>query len=162
MITQIDQENTQFRSQAEISEDATALTDTLDDLFDHYASEINMDLRLEERESDEEDDVPVDPNLNMGGAHQAVDIIDESDRTLEVQYSIPFGMKDQEANRLQLVSKREKDVMKNLHLPGKERHLMPKVPTKSERTRNSENPAFYPFCTLPHEDAERMLMLKQF
>jgi len=28
-----------------------------------------MDLGLEHRESDEEDDVPVDPSINMGGAH---------------------------------------------------------------------------------------------
>jgi len=28
-----------------------------------------MDLKLEERESDEEDDVPIDPTINMGGDH---------------------------------------------------------------------------------------------
>lgn len=39
---------------------------------------------------------------------------------------------------------------------------MPSIPTKSQRLRDSENPGFYPFCTLPITDAERMLLLKQF
>ena len=51
---------------------------------------------------------------------------------------------------------------KNLNLPGKDRHLMPAIPTKSGRVRDAENPGFYPFCTLPITDAERMLLLKQF
>ena len=39
---------------------------------------------------------------------------------------------------------------------------MPAIPTKSNRQRSAENPSFYPFCTLPITDAERMLLLKQF
>lgn len=39
---------------------------------------------------------------------------------------------------------------------------MPDVPQKSERLRNLENPQFYPFSTLPIEDAERMMQLREF
>ena len=49
-----------------------------------------------------------------------------------------------------------------MNLPGKDRYLMPAIPTKSSRQRHAENPGFYPFCTLPITDAERMLLLKQF
>ena len=48
-----------------------------------------------------------------------------------------------------------------MNLPGKDRNLMPAIPAKSKRSRDSEVPGFYPFCTLPIEDAERMLKLKQ-
>jgi len=37
---------------------------------------------------------------------------------------------------------------------------MPDVPSKSQRLRNFENPQFYPFSTLPIEDAERTMQLK--
>lgn len=40
--------------------------------------------------------------------------------------------------------------------------MMPAVPQKSLRLRNYENPQFYPFCTLPVEDAERTMQLKAF
>lgn len=63
---------------------------------------------------------------------------------------------------MSLISDREREVLKNLNLPGKDRYLMPAISTKSKRTRDSENPGFYPFCTLPITDAERMLLLKQF
>lgn len=63
---------------------------------------------------------------------------------------------------MDLIQSREREVLKNLNLPGKERYLMPAIPTKSQRQRDSENPGFYPFCTLPITDAERMLLLKQF
>ena len=39
---------------------------------------------------------------------------------------------------------------------------MPDVPSKSLRLRNYENPQFYPFSTLPVEDAERTMQLKAF
>ena len=37
---------------------------------------------------------------------------------------------------------------------------MPTIPAKSKRARDSENPQFYPFCTLSHDEAERVLMLR--
>lgn len=37
---------------------------------------------------------------------------------------------------------------------------MPTIPAKSKRCRDGENPQFYPFCTLSHEEAERVLMLR--
>jgi hypothetical protein len=40
-------------------------------------------------------------------------------------------------------------------LPGKDRYLMPDVPSKSIRLRDAEKPSVYPFSTLPVDDAER-------
>ncbi len=37
---------------------------------------------------------------------------------------------------------------------------MPENPQKSKRLRDYENPQFYPFSTLPIEDAERTLQLR--
>lgn len=62
----------------------------------------------------------------------------------------------------QQIGVREKNAALNLVLPGKDRHLMPTVPAKSKRIRDFENPMFYPFSTLPIEDAERTMQLKQF
>lgn len=57
---------------------------------------------------------------------------------------------------------RERNALENLVLPGINRHLMPPVPTKSQRLRDAEKPQLYPFCTLPIEDVERSLILKAF
>jgi len=60
-----------------------------------------------------------------------------------------------------LISQREKEAACNFALPGKNRYMMPPYPQKSKRLRDFENPQFYPFSTLPIEDAERTLQLKQ-
>lgn len=39
---------------------------------------------------------------------------------------------------------------------------MPEYPTKSKRLRDFEKPSMYPFSTLPIDDVERGLVLKQF
>jgi hypothetical protein len=39
---------------------------------------------------------------------------------------------------------------------------MPAIPNSSQRLRNAENPQFYPFCTLPVDEAERLLSLRAF
>ena len=57
---------------------------------------------------------------------------------------------------------REKEAARNLRIPGKGRHMMPEVPSESSRKRDFNNPQFYPFSTLPIEDAERTMQLKQF
>ena len=60
------------------------------------------------------------------------------------------------------IADREKNAARNLVLPGCNRFMMPDVPSKSLRLRNFENPQFYPFSTLPIEDAERTMQLKAF
>ena len=57
---------------------------------------------------------------------------------------------------------REKNAYMNLVIPGANRHLMPRVPSKSQRLRNAENPGIYPFSTLPVDDAERAMILRSF
>ena len=74
---------------------------------------------------------------------------------------MPLALVDAETERVKQIAHREKEIQKNLNLPGKDRHLMPAIPAKSKRSRDAENPGFYPFCTLPIDDAERMLRLKQ-
>ena len=39
---------------------------------------------------------------------------------------------------------------------------MPPIPTQSTRLRDAENPEFYPFCTLPVDQAERLMCLRAF
>ena len=94
--------------------------------------------------------------------NRGIQIDEENDKTLEVKQTIPLSLIEKESSRLEQISEREREVLKNLNLPGKDRHLMPAIPTKSGRVRDAENPGFYPFCTLPITDAERMLLLKQF
>lgn len=60
------------------------------------------------------------------------------------------------------IGDREVEAAKNLVLPGCNRFMMPDVPSKSQRLRKFENPQFYPFSTLPIEDAERTMQLKAF
>jgi len=67
---------------------------------------------------------------------------------------------EDESERIKNIEEREHEVLTNLNLPGKCRYLMPTIPAKSKRMRDSENPAFYPFCTLSHDEAERTLMLR--
>lgn len=79
-----------------------------------------------------------------------------------MKQSLPLELVEKESVRVETISSRERQVLQSLNLPGQDRNLMPAIPTKSQRTRDSENPGFYPFCTLPITDAERMLLLKQF
>lgn len=60
------------------------------------------------------------------------------------------------------IAEREKEAARHLVLPGCDRCLMPAVPAKSQRLRDFENPQFYPFSTLPIEDAERTMQLRAF
>jgi hypothetical protein len=69
-------------------------------------------------------------------------------------------MAEAEQARLNLIAEREQSVFTNLRVPGKTRDFMPKIPSQSQRSRDAENPGFYPFCTLPIDEAERMLQMK--
>lgn len=73
---------------------------------------------------------------------------------------MPLALVEKEGGRLSTITQREQETFANLNLPGKDRHLMPAIPTKSKRLRDGEVPGIYPFCTLPISDAERMLMLR--
>jgi hypothetical protein len=61
---------------------------------------------------------------------------------------------------LKLIAEREQSAFTNLKVPGKSRDSMPEIPSQSQRNRDAENPGFYPFCTLPIDEAERMLQMK--
>jgi hypothetical protein len=75
---------------------------------------------------------------------------------------LPAGIAEERKDHALKISEREKDAARNLVLPGCNRFMMPDVPSKSVRLRNYENPQFYPFSTLPIEDAERTMQLKAF
>lgn len=88
-------------------------------------------------------------------------ITEEFDRTKEITQTLPAKLVEKEGDRAALIAERQAKVLTNLNLPGKNRHLMPAIPAKSQRKRDAENAGFYPFCQLAITDAERMLMLKQ-
>ena len=142
--------------------DQETLADSLDDLFEKYENEICCDLKIRDRGLDPVKETSLADTLSskyiFGGKIQ---IHEESDRTKEVSHTLPLGLVDKEGDRATLIAEREAEVLSNFNLPGKDRHLMPAIPAKSKRSRNAENPSFYPFCTLPIQDAERMLLLKQ-
>ena len=77
-------------------------------------------------------------------------------------FKLPKYVSYSEEEKAEDVCLREKRIFENLVLPGLNRHLMPQVPSKSERIREAEKPALYPFSTLPIEDAERALILRTF
>lgn len=70
---------------------------------------------------------------------------------------MPAGIAESEEHRLNQIASREQQIFTNLKVPGKNRDQMPSIPNQSARLREAENPAFYPFCTLPVDEAERML-----
>jgi hypothetical protein len=74
--------------------------------------------------------------------------------------TLPAGLVENCKEQAIKISEREKAAARNLVLPGCNRFMMPDVPSKSQRLRNFENPRFYPFSTLPIEDAERTMQLK--
>jgi len=66
-------------------------------------------------------------------------------------------------NRAESICDRTKSLIDNLVLPGiSSRHLMPPVPSKSERLRDMERAGLYPFATLPIDEVERGLIMKAF
>jgi len=75
---------------------------------------------------------------------------------------VPAGLAESECQRLEQIATREQQIFTNLRAPGKNRDSMPSIPNQSVRQRDSENPGFYPFCTLPWDEAERMLQMRAF
>lgn len=91
-----------------------------------------------------------------------VEYHEESDKAKLPMFKLPKYVSYSEEEKAEDICLREKHVLENLVLPGLGRHLMPQVPSKSERLREAEKPALYPFSTLPIEDAERALILRTF
>ena len=82
------------------------------------------------------------------------------DTSTQAILTLPAGMvEDNKAHAIQ-IGEREKNAARNLVVPGKDRYMMPPCPAKSKRVRGFENPQFYPFSTLPVEDAERTMQLR--
>lgn len=148
-----------YRSEA--NDDATTQAESLDDLFDEFSNDVQCSLKLKDKGGDPIQSASLAETLSSRH-NRGLEIHEENDKTLEVQQSLPLSLVEKEAQRVKQISEREREVLKNLNLPGKDRYLMPAIPTKSKRNRDAENPGFYPFCTLPITDAERMLLLKQF
>ena len=146
-------------NQSEIGDTSTA-ADSLDDMFKQFQTDVSCDLRLKSRGPDPVKEMSIAETLSSRH-NRNIAIFEEQDKTLEVKQTIPLALLEEEEERLQKISERERKVLSNLNLPGKDRNGMPAIPSKSKRSREAEIPEFYPFCTLPIVDAERMLMLKQ-
>ena len=74
--------------------------------------------------------------------------------------TLPAGMVEVNKAHAIKTGERAKTAASNLVVPGKDRHMMPPCSAKSSRVRGFENPQFYPFSTLPVEDAERTMQLR--
>ena len=171
MITQIEVDNTWalaasqekgpagVESQEEV--EVSTQAESLDELFESFHHDVQCGLKLKDRGPDPVEGRSIAETLESRH-NRGIQIHEEHDKTLEVQQSLPLSLVEKESSRVAAISQRERAVLENLSLPGKERYLMPAIPTKSGRQRQAENPGFYPFCTLPITDAERMLLLKQF
>lgn len=130
----------------------------LDDLFEECRKTIYQNNNLIARESIEPEE---DIQHLKGILPQHVDVYDTLDTSTQPLTLLPQGLVDDHKDHAKKIAEREKNAAVNLLLPGKERYMMPAVPNKSKRLRDFENPQFYPFSTLPIEDAERTMQLKQ-
>jgi len=132
--------------------------ETLDDLFESYSREIAYDCGLAQREPEDEE---FSQDKLKGVLSPKVDVYDTLDTSQQPILTLPHGMMDDHKSHAQQIANREREAASNFAVPGKNRNMMPPYPQKSKRLRDFENPQFYPFSTLPIEDAERTLQLKQ-
>lgn len=156
MVSQIVAEHEQH-SVSEIEESTEP--ETIDDLFENFKEEIAIETNLREREPVEEE---FEQQSLKGTLARDFNVYETYDTSSVPLQTLPAGIVDEYKDMAKLISKREKVASRGLVLPGIDRHLMPNVPSKSQRLRNLENPQFYPFSTLPIEDAERMMQLREF
>lgn len=82
------------------------------------------------------------------------------DTSQQAVVTLPNGMLEDNKAMAERIAHRQKEAAQHLRLPGKDRNMMPPFSQKSKRLRNFENPQFYPFSTLPFEDAERTMQFK--
>jgi hypothetical protein len=159
MVSQIAVENAQLNGSQDLEGDNSTEPETLDDIFDNYQREIAYDTNLMEREPEEEefDYVPL-----KGVLPTEINVYETYDTSTKPIQTLPAGIAEERKEHATKISEREKEAARNLVLPGCARFMMPDVPSKSMRLRNFENPQFYPFSTLPIEDAERTMQLKAF
>jgi len=100
----------------------------LDDIFERFNYEISCDNKLMTRG---EDPTEIQPQVDMimrqtGG--DSIQIQDEMDATLSPKQTMPNSI-DTEQVRLDRIQNRERNAYNNLNLPGKDRHLMPPIPS---------------------------------
>ena len=158
MISQIAIENSNLAETVR-DEDASTEPETLDDIFDTYKMEIAIQTNLMEREIEEEQYVQ---KPLKGILPTDINVYETYDTSTKCIQTLPANMVEERKEHAMKISEREKNAARNLVLPGCNRFMMPDVPSKSLRLRNFENPQFYPFSTLPIEDAERTMQLKAF
>lgn len=156
MVSQIAVENAQAAA-VQIQEDnvdQSTEPDTIDDLFDNFRREVSYDTNLAEREPEEEAFAFTAPKGVLQTEFNVYETYDTSTKPIQ---TLPAGIADDSRDHAKRISEREKESARHLVLPGCNRFMMPDVPSKSLRLRHYENPQFYPFSTLPIEDAERTM-----
>ena len=156
MVSQIALENeAAAASEAEVSTEP----ETIDDLFESFKEDIAIKTQLKEIEPMEEEYIQPPAKGILPKDFNVYETYDSSSRPIQ---TLPVGILEDCKDHALKISEREKEAARNLVLPGCDRHLMPEVPTKSQRLRDYENVQFYPFSTLPVEDAERTMQLRAF
>jgi len=158
MVSQISFENSQSQMTDQSVADESTQPETLDDLFENYQREIAYDCHLMDREPPEEE---FSQDRLKGVLPTYVNVYDTVDTSTQPVVSLPAGMVEDHGEHARKIAEREKEAGRCIVLPGKDRTMMPPYAQKSKRLRDFENPQFYPFSTLPIEDAERTLQLKQ-
>ena len=133
--------------------------DLLEDLFEEFKDEIAFDANLKEREPEYQEFTQQHAKGVLPEDFNVYETYDTSSRPIQ---TLPAGILEDCRDHAIKIAEREKEAARNLVLPGCGRHMMPEVPTKSQRLRDHENPQFYPFSTLPIEDAERTMQLRAF
>jgi hypothetical protein len=160
MVSQIAIENGNLgETQRDDEMEASTEAETLEDVFEHYKMEINITANLEQREVEDE---PYTFIPLKGQLPTDINVYETYDTSTKCIQTLPANLLEERKGHAQKIAEREKEAARNLVLPGCSRFMMPDVPSKSLRLRNYENPQFYPFSTLPVEDAERTMQLKAF
>jgi hypothetical protein len=102
MITQIDSHPEQrdgLPCRGQSTAEASVENDNLDDMFEHFSREICCDLKLGERDPDP---APCEnPSIQLQNKYNKdLKLHEESDRTLEVQQSLPLKLIEDEGHRV--------------------------------------------------------------
>lgn len=155
MVSQIAYESQ--NSQMTVGSQKSTAAESLEDLFSFYEDEVAILNNLKQRTNDNEEFVqqPLKGILSTN-----INVFETYDTSSNPILTLPSSMVDENKVHAEIIAQREREASKHLVQPGAHRYMMPEVPMKSLRLRNHENPQFYPFSTLPIEDAERTMQLK--
>jgi len=88
---------------------------------------------------------------------------EELEKANDVLFTVPKSGNELEKELTDRAAATFAGSYRSMRMPGgTDRNDMPSIPEKSERIRRQERPQIYPFSTIPVEELERGMILKQF